>query len=84
MPVTNSTAVGLPTAGDSSRLAPPGYELRPVSSSTTAISVGSVRELKPKREKDWREAFSPPPDENLIESASVMLCEGLFAPKPRS
>lgn len=57
-------------------LAPPspaGHELRPVDTTTSSFSVGSQRELKPKREKDWRETFSPPADEELVESASPPL-----------
>jgi hypothetical protein len=90
----NESTAGRPVAGggggpsisSNSRLAPAELELRPVSSSLTTISVGSIRELKPKRERDWREAFSPPADEDLIESASTSCsasrCQGRAADTP--
>lgn len=85
MSAINDTTTGQPVADDSSSLlAPPSHELRLVSTSTTAISVASVRELKPKRERDWREAFSPSVDEELVESASDDGRAPLVVPRPRS
>lgn len=70
---TTTTAAAPPAAAaapPSSSLAPPGHELRKVDTSASEVSVSSVRELKPKREKDWRDAFSPAEDEELVESRS--------------
>lgn len=67
---TTTAAADADAPAPAGGLAPPGHELRKVDTSASEISVNSLRELKPKREKDWREAFSPAEDEELVESRS--------------
>lgn len=68
--LASPVAVAEPASANSSLAPPAGHELKPTNTSSSVNSINSTRELKPKREKDWRETFSPAESEELIESES--------------